>query len=468
MTPPGGTVRHPKWALVLTLLLAAGSVLAGPGETSGDGLAPLLVIGYDKGTGALQLSYQTGCGTTDNTLYYGPLSQVGTFGYSGSVCDAGTSGRVDAFNPGSGSYFFLIAGNDFPVEGSYGWSHNAGSILNRPSMNPNTCGLMQDLTDACVPPAVGDACTGSLDCGARGSCVADATGGGTCACLPPFAGTHCQTCAPGYAGPDCRECAPGFAGNAMQNADGGDLPIDVTAPEVFQCVPDVPGDCTGRTCGGRGACVAAGRDAICACDPGHSGADCQDCAPNYERDATGACVLGAACAAAKCGGHGSCQPAASGEVVCQCDAGYPAPDCGGSALAIVTASETLSLYDAQSIVLMPQGGVGPFQWILTEGPARIEDCVPRVDPTCPAGGARLTVVAPAGGLSDLTLVKVGLTDGAGLQTAINLAALPPTYLPFTGAIKSELVPFYRAMLKYMRARGIRAGVLGISKGGTVL
>ncbi|HEX5045068.1 MAG TPA: serine hydrolase domain-containing protein, partial [Candidatus Polarisedimenticolaceae bacterium] len=47
-------------------------------------------------------------------------------------------------------------------------------------------------------------------------------------------------------------------------------------------------------------------------------------------------------------------------------------------------------------------------------------------------------------------------------------ALPPTYLPFTGAIKSELVPFYRAMLKYMRARGIRAGVLGISKGGTVL
>ncbi len=460
-------MRYGKLAVVLAFLIAAGSVLAAPGETSGAPLAPLLVTGYDKATGTLQLSYQSGCGTTDNTLYYGPLSQVATLGTSGNVCDVGTSGRVAGFNPGPGSSFFLIVGNDFPLEGSAGWSYNAGSLQPRPMLN-NTCGLVHDLSQACVPPAVGGACTSSLECGVRGSCVTGVTGGGACACLPPYAGTHCQSCAPGYAGPDCRECAAGFVGNAMQNEDGGDLPADVTAPELFQCVPDVPGSCSGHTCGGRGACVVAGRDAICACEPGYSGSDCQDCAPSYERNATGACVLGAACRAAKCGGHGSCLPAAAGEVVCQCDAGYPAPDCGGAPLTIAAASETLTLYDTQSLVLKPQGGVGPYAWSLTAGPGRLENCVPRTDPTCPTGGARLTVVAPAGGIPDLTILHVSLTDGVGVQTAINLAALPPTYLPFTGAIKTELVPFYRAMLKYMRARGIRGGVLGISKGGTVL
>jgi hypothetical protein len=371
-TPPGGTVRHSNLAAVLAFLLAAGAAMAAPGETSGEPLAPLRVTGYDKASGALQLSYQTGCGTTDNTIYYGPLSQVGTYGYTGNVCDIGTSGRFAGFNPGSGSFFFLIVGNDFPQQGAAGSSRNGGSVLNRPVIHFNTCGLVPDPTDACVPPATGAACTSSEVCGFRGSCVAGATGGGTCACLPPFMGTHCQTCAPGYAGPDCRECAPGFVGNAMQNADGGDLPVDVTAPEVFQCVPDVAGDCTGRTCGGRGACVVAGRDAICACEPGHTGAECQDCAPSYERNATGACVLGGACRTAKCGGHGSCLPAAAGEVVCQCDAGYAGADCGGPPLAIVASSETLSLYDAESVVLKPQGGAPPYDWNVVEGPARID------------------------------------------------------------------------------------------------
>ena len=150
------------------------------------------------------------------------------------------------------------------------------------------------------------------------------------------------------------------AGDSGLSSYGGDLPVDVRAPEIFQCVPDVEGDCTGRSCGGHGSCVVAGRDAICACQPGYSGADCQDCAPSYERDTAGACVLGAACRAAKCGGHGACVPAAGGEVACQCDAGYPGPDCGGAPLSIAAASETLTLYDAQQVVLTRSGKSYPF------------------------------------------------------------------------------------------------------------
>ncbi len=461
-------VRYLALAIVLTLFLAP-NALATPGETSGSPLAPLVVTDYDAATGHLSLVYQNGCDATDNTLYYGPLDQVSSLAYSGQVCDVGTQGSYSNFNPGSGSSFFLIVGNEGVDEGSYGRSHVAGTLVERAAHAANTCGLSQDLSATCTPASVGAACASSVDCGVRNTCVVVGRGAAACGCLEPFAGAHCEQCAPGYAGPDCRECAPGFASNAMQNSDGGDLPIDRTAPETFRCVPDLSGSCAGRTCGGRGTCVVAERDAICACEPGFTGSDCQDCAPNYERDASGACTLGAACRVGKCGGHGNCLAAAFGEVACQCDAGYSGLDCGGPPLRIVAGSETLTLYDTENVVLQPQGGVGPYDWDLLEGPARIEDCDPRgTDPGCPMGGARLTIMAPIGGLPELTLVKVNLTDGGGLQTAINLAALPSTMLPFTGAIKTELVPFYQAMLKYMRARGIRGGVLGISKGGTII
>jgi CubicO group peptidase (beta-lactamase class C family) len=80
----------------------------------------------------------------------------------------------------------------------------------------------------------------------------------------------------------------------------------------------------------------------------------------------------------------------------------------------------------------------------------------------------LTIIAPAGGVPEFTLVQVALSDSSGNQATQNLGVLPPTVLPFTGKIHSELVPFYRAMLRYMRARGIRAGSLAISKAGKVV
>ena len=234
------TVRYLALTILLTSFLAP-KVLATPGETSGSPLAPLLVTDYDAATGNLSLVYQNGCDTSDNTIYYGALDQVSNLAYSGQVCDIGT-------------------------KGSYGRSLVAGAPFERAPHAGNTCGVSQNLAAACTPTSAGATCASSVDCGARNTCIVVGTGASECGCLEPFAGAYCETCATGYAGPDCRECAPGFAKNEMRNSDGGDFPIDRTAPEMFRCVPDLPGDCTGRTCGGRGTCVVAGREALCACD----------------------------------------------------------------------------------------------------------------------------------------------------------------------------------------------------------
>jgi hypothetical protein len=461
--------------IVLATTLALGSVQAQttPGETSGSPLAPLLVTDRDPATGEMRLSYQSGCDSTDNNIYIGPLEQVSSLAWSDEACSIGTTGTVSGFNPGAGSYFFVIVGNDGIDEGSYGQQNLGGSIVERGPHVGSTCGEVQNLANACRPAPQGGECATSADCGARQTCVEDAAGGAQCVCLGPFAGDFCESCEVGYAGRDCRECEPGYASNEMQNDDGGDLALDLTAPEVFRCVPDVPGDCSARSCSGSGTCVVSGRDAVCACDPGYSGAECQDCAPNYERDAFGRCSLGQLCRDAKCGGHGDCVATPFGDVACSCDAGSSGSDCGGPELSIAVASETRTLYDGETVVLEPMGGSPPYDWRIVEGPARLVACDSPTRQTrdvtaCPPGAVELTIVAPSGGLEELELVKVNLTDGPGVQTAINLAAIPPTVLPITGELRSELVPFYGAMLKYMRARGIRGGVLGISKGGSII
>ena len=452
-------------ALTLPLTFAAN---ASPGETSGAPLAPLVVAAYDKASGDMRLAYQTGCGTSDNNIYYGPLSAVSSLGFSGSVCGIGTTGSYAGFNPGPGSYFFLVVGNDGAHEGSYGQSVQGGTSAERFPYVGSACGEVQQLADACVPAPQGGACSASADCGPRQTCLENTTGAGECVCLDPFTGAYCDDCAPGYTGVDCRECAPGYSSNVMELASGTDGTEDLTDPSRFRCVSDVGTSCGATQCSGSGVCEVIGNDGFCACDPGYTGSDCSECAPNYELDAAGGCVLGDLCRDAKCGGHGACVATGFGDVTCACDSGYGGTDCGGPALAIHTDSETLSLYDGQSIVLVPvAGGTGPFTWQVVDGPARITECPVR-DPGCPTGGARLTVEAPAGGIDDLTLIKVALYQPGGGQANGNYVALPLTMVPFTGTIHEELMPYYSAMLKYMRARGIRAGTLGISRGGVLM
>jgi hypothetical protein len=95
-------------------------VLIPPGEASHqDVRAERMTAVWNAGAGTVDLSYTPACGSTGHTVYYGPLSSVGTYGYSGSACLSDISGSA-SFTPPSGSVFFVIVGNNGSQEGSYG------------------------------------------------------------------------------------------------------------------------------------------------------------------------------------------------------------------------------------------------------------------------------------------------------------------------------------------------------------
>jgi hypothetical protein len=114
-----------------------------PGEAQA-----LQVAGVDPETGDLSLTYRPACGASDHSIVFGALQDVGAYAYAGQVCGAGTSGRVDAFDPGEGSFFFMIVGNgDAGDEGSYGADSRR---VERPeNLDDRICALAQDLSFAC-------------------------------------------------------------------------------------------------------------------------------------------------------------------------------------------------------------------------------------------------------------------------------------------------------------------------------
>ena len=133
-----------------TILVSVAGASATPGETSGDGLIPMTVSDFNKVTGDLEIAYEPGCDVDDNNIYFGPLDQVANYAYDGESCLIGNGGSFDAFNPGSGSFFFIVVGNDAATaEGSYGLS---GLGAERPDFSTNQCGTTQSLADRCDAP----------------------------------------------------------------------------------------------------------------------------------------------------------------------------------------------------------------------------------------------------------------------------------------------------------------------------
>jgi hypothetical protein len=137
-------------AVAMPLVVGPPDVLgATPGEAAG-----LEVTGYDPGTGNLSIAYIPACSAADHHIEFGALEDVSTYGYSGQECGIGTSGTYGAFNPGPGSYFFVVVGDDGNgVEGSYGLSMTGGSPAERPeSLLDPMCAFAQDLTQRCDGP----------------------------------------------------------------------------------------------------------------------------------------------------------------------------------------------------------------------------------------------------------------------------------------------------------------------------
>jgi len=99
------------------------------------------------GTDSITCTYANGgsC-TTNNTIYYGPLSNVGTYGYTSSLCSIDTSGST-TFSLGSGDWFWVFVSTNGTKEGSYGKNSSGTERLEATGIG--SCDLPQDLTNTC-------------------------------------------------------------------------------------------------------------------------------------------------------------------------------------------------------------------------------------------------------------------------------------------------------------------------------
>jgi len=102
-----------------------GPIAAVPGE------AGQLLASYNKTTGEIEIGYVAACDALDHNVYFGPLADVSTYGYSGVECSIGTSGSA-SFDPLLDDVFFLVVANDGSEEGSYGLRDIGGSLSQRP------------------------------------------------------------------------------------------------------------------------------------------------------------------------------------------------------------------------------------------------------------------------------------------------------------------------------------------------
>ncbi len=106
----------------------------------------MVVTAYDKATGNITVSYGSACFATDHHIVYGPLSSVSTYGYNGQACSVGSHGTA-TFNPGTGSFFWVIVGNTPTLEGSYGKASGGGE---RPeAIGLPGCDYPQNLSGGC-------------------------------------------------------------------------------------------------------------------------------------------------------------------------------------------------------------------------------------------------------------------------------------------------------------------------------
>lgn len=139
--PVAGYDTDYGWGFVNAANVLQPESLVTPGED-----ADLQVTSFDPITGNLSLAYTAACASGSHDIYFGPLSQVSTYGWSGATCGIGNTGTYTGFNPGAGSFFFVLVGNAFAVEGSYGTGH----LGERPrAAGVASCGRTQLLASAC-------------------------------------------------------------------------------------------------------------------------------------------------------------------------------------------------------------------------------------------------------------------------------------------------------------------------------
>ena len=121
------------------------SVSSVPGEASHQTI-PAELMQASRGTGeAVDVTYTPACDATDHTIYYGDLASVATYSYTDAACTLGVSGNA-SFDPGAGSFFFLVVANNGTEEGTYGeWYDGVTSGQRPPAVGLLQCDYTQNL-----------------------------------------------------------------------------------------------------------------------------------------------------------------------------------------------------------------------------------------------------------------------------------------------------------------------------------
>jgi hypothetical protein len=138
---PNSTMAPPfEMALATATVTSAAGV---PGEASHQDVpTDLMLAAYNQVNGQIDLTYTPACDATDHTVYYGDLSSVSSYGYADAACFLGASGTA-SFDPGSGSWFFLVAASNGSDEGSYG--KNSIGVERPEADGVGVCDVPQDL-----------------------------------------------------------------------------------------------------------------------------------------------------------------------------------------------------------------------------------------------------------------------------------------------------------------------------------
>ncbi|MDP7037796.1 MAG: hypothetical protein QGI45_01455 [Myxococcota bacterium] len=135
---------------------------------------------------------------------------------------------------------------------------------------------------------------------------------------------NCQiVCDAGYAGASCTSCAPGYQD---ENEDG-------------TCLASC--DIAVLTCSGHGSCAISEAGLTeCVCDTGYAGANCSDCASNYQDgNEDGTCLADCTLVDLDCSGNGECGINASGETACACYTGYEGESCDACVTGYINCGE---------------------------------------------------------------------------------------------------------------------------------
>jgi hypothetical protein len=117
---------------------------APPGEASSSG--SMRVTAYDKLGGDITIAYDPACFATDHHVVFGPLEQVAAHAWTGQACGLGVSGTA-TFDPGHGSFFWVVVGSSAGVEGSYG--KQSGGVELPPADGLAGCEYTQSLGTVC-------------------------------------------------------------------------------------------------------------------------------------------------------------------------------------------------------------------------------------------------------------------------------------------------------------------------------